>query len=671
MIRLKKRKWDTVVVGSGAAGLNAADRLWQYGVRDLALVTEDMNAGTSRNTGSDKQTYYKLSLAGETRDSVRQLAKALYDGGCVDGEHALCEAALSCRAFYRLVELGVPFPHNPYGEYVGYKTDHDPCERGTSVGPYTSRSMTEVLERAVREKEIQILDGYQVIRILSRNEMLYGILCLNCKEESYELILCTNLVYAVGGPAGIYKDSVYPVSQFGASGLAFEAGVCGKNLTEWQYGIASLRPRWNVSGSYMQVIPRVISTDANGREEREFLLDYYKSREAMMNMVFLKGYQWPFHAGRAAKGSSMIDLLVYRETCVRGRRVWLDYRNNPGSRPVEWEKLSSETRDYLVHAGADAPTPYERLCRLNSPAVSFYREHGVDLEREMLEIAVCAQHNNGGLAVDGWWQSNVEGMYVAGEAAATYGITRPGGSALNAGQVGSMRAAEAIAARKERKRVWTIREDKEMERIARERIVMGELAADRGYADAARWREATQNMSRYGAMMRNPSGICHMREEIRKDLKELLSLGKDTGQGEHIENDHNSDISVISEKADTERIHRLSQVYRYYDMRLCQKVYLDAMADYQNHGVKSRGSAIYEEEPGAPDQITIPELVTFSLDGPDGRDHDDVVQEIHYVGPEVPCECRWRPVRKLEDIRENESFEVVWKAFRESTGKNP
>ena len=48
---------NTVVVGSGAAGLNAASRLSQYGQTDIALVTEGMNIGTSRNTGSDKQTY--------------------------------------------------------------------------------------------------------------------------------------------------------------------------------------------------------------------------------------------------------------------------------------------------------------------------------------------------------------------------------------------------------------------------------------------------------------------------------------------------------------------------------------------------------------------------------------------------------------------------------------
>ena len=63
------------------------------------MVTEHRLSGTSRNTGSDKQTYYKLSLAGDTPDSVRDLAGVLFHGECVDGDLALCEAALSAPCF--------------------------------------------------------------------------------------------------------------------------------------------------------------------------------------------------------------------------------------------------------------------------------------------------------------------------------------------------------------------------------------------------------------------------------------------------------------------------------------------------------------------------------------------------------------------------------------------
>ena len=69
---------DTVVVGSGAAGYSAACRLQEMGKKSVALVTEGVNIGTSRNTGSDKQTYYKLGLGGDAPDSVRQMAENLF-----------------------------------------------------------------------------------------------------------------------------------------------------------------------------------------------------------------------------------------------------------------------------------------------------------------------------------------------------------------------------------------------------------------------------------------------------------------------------------------------------------------------------------------------------------------------------------------------------------------
>ena len=59
------------------------------------------------------------------------MADTLFAGRCVDGDIALCEAALSTQCFLKLVELGVPFPRNRYGEYIGYKTDHDPRRRAT------------------------------------------------------------------------------------------------------------------------------------------------------------------------------------------------------------------------------------------------------------------------------------------------------------------------------------------------------------------------------------------------------------------------------------------------------------------------------------------------------------------------------------------------------------
>ena len=81
MSTFKTYTHQAIVVGTGAAGYSAAINLKKNGVEDVAIVTEGINMGTSRNTGSDKQTYYKLSLSGSDRDSVRLMCENLFNGG--------------------------------------------------------------------------------------------------------------------------------------------------------------------------------------------------------------------------------------------------------------------------------------------------------------------------------------------------------------------------------------------------------------------------------------------------------------------------------------------------------------------------------------------------------------------------------------------------------------
>lgn len=195
--------------------------------------------------------------------------------------------------------------------------------------------------------------------------------------------------------------------------------------------------------TYQQVLPRYISVDADG-VEREFLPDYFDTPQQALDAVFLKGYQWPFDV-RKIDGSSMIDLIVQHETIDLHRTVYMDFRTNPSGLEHGFDGLSEETYTYLKNSGALLPTPIERLHHMNPDAIELYRAHGIDLYTQPLRIAMCAQHCNGGVAVDVNWQSSIGGLYAAGECAGTFGIYRPGGSALNATQVGSMRAAEHIA----------------------------------------------------------------------------------------------------------------------------------------------------------------------------------------------------------------------------------
>ncbi len=99
---------------------------------------------------------------------------------------------------------------------------------------------------------------------------------------------------------------------------------------------------------------------------------------------------------------------------------------------------------------------------MNPPAIELYREHGIDLERERLEIAVCAQHNNGGLKGEhlvGIQRS--AGLFPVGEVNGTHGVYRPGGVGPQrrpgrqpAGRPVHRRAADEPASRRRIPRPW-------------------------------------------------------------------------------------------------------------------------------------------------------------------------------------------------------------------------
>ncbi len=436
-----RKVYDAIIIGSGAAAYSAADWLFKKNVKNIAIITENRLSGTSRNTGSDKQTYYKLSLDGNYPDSPYKMATDICKAGCTDGEKLYLQAVNSVRCFLRLCDYGVDFPTDEFGGYPGYKTDHDNTVRATSVGPLTSKVMTQKLEEKVLGSNGTVLfDKRQVVEIITKENKAYGVVTLNTDTQCFEIFAAKNVICATGAPACVYENSVYPHSQHGMTGVMIGAGVKLCNFTQWQYGMASVDFRWNVSGSFMQVVPRFVSVDENGAD-REFLCDVFADSTEMFDSIFLKGYQWPFSFERL-EASSRVDIAVHNEI-RQGRKVYLDYTQNPTEFDIDL--LGDEARGYLLANNAVAATPIERLALLNPKAIDVYARQGINLYTEKLRIAVCAQHNNGGVNTSNSYETDVEGLYAIGEAAGTFGLARPGGTALNDTQVGGLLCANHIA----------------------------------------------------------------------------------------------------------------------------------------------------------------------------------------------------------------------------------
>jgi len=645
---------NTLIIGSGAASLNAAVHLWNRGQKNIAIATDNWGGGTSNNAGSDKQTYYKLSLSSKTPDSPQQMAQDLFAGGCMHGDIALCEAQNSLEAFFHLVRLGVPFPHDRYGSYVGFKTDHDPLGRGTSAGPLTSHLMFEALAREVKSRGIPVFNAYEVIALLTEKQgnetRVIGAVALDknhwdTANMGFVIFNATNVVLGTGGPAGIYKASVYPESQMGSTGLALAIGAVANNLTESQYGLASVKFRWNLSGSYQQVIPRYVSAEKDGSGAREFLNDYFPDMGKLATAIFLKGYQWPFDPRKIEdSGSSLIDILVYQETVRRGRRVFLDYTRNPTGEgilsPFSLDLLDREAYQYLKNSGALQDIPFKRLEAMNRPAIDLYRDHGIDIGKDFLEIAVCAQHNNGGLVGNIWWESNIKHLFPVGEVNGTHGVYRPGGSALNAGQVGSMRAAMFIAGRYNSPPPNLGQFLYSAQTQIREKILFAETCIDkdlRGDSGILDHRERIQDrMSSCGAHIRDPVRV---KEAIKESWHQYSELQR---------------FSKVSSPED------LGAVFKNMDLCLTHALYLEAIGDYLEKGGRSRGSYLVLDRGGEKPCERLGENWRYSLNPPDSF-VSAKIQEI-FLDEKRTVQKRWVGIRPIPQA--GSWFERVWNDYR-------
>ncbi|UCD25337.1 MAG: oxidoreductase, partial [Gemmatimonadota bacterium] len=429
-------------------------------------------------------------------------------------------------------------------------------------------------------------------------------------------------------------------------GLGLRAGAIAHNLTESQFGMASVGFRWNLSGSYQQVVPRYVSTAVDGDDEREFLNAHFPDMTTLANAIFRKGYEWPFDCEKIHDhGSSLIDLLVHRESESLGRKVYLDYARNPqggdGLDAFALEMLDDEAHSYLAKSDALADTPIDRLTRLNEPAVALYRDNGIDMTSQRIEIAVCAQHNNGGLRANLWWESNLRHLFPVGEVCGTHGVKRPGGAALNSGQVGSLRAALYIVHRYDQSPMdldafQSVVEPQILECVAFcDRMCSGEKPPQ-SVTPASVVGEIQVRMSNVAAHIR-------VADRVSNGLEEAWQLARRVRR----------DLHLSSAKS-------LPVAFRAVDLCITHVMFLEALKEYLDSDGRSRGSFVVLEPDGELPTATLDDQWRFRLNETDAR-VDREVLEIQ-LDDQDQVTKQWVSTRSLPDT--DQWFEKMWREYR-------
>jgi succinate dehydrogenase/fumarate reductase flavoprotein subunit len=287
------------------------------------------------------------------------------------------------------------------------------------------------------------------------------------------------------------------------------------------------------------------------------------------------------------------------------------------------------------------------LKSLNKQAYIHYKDNGIDLSKDLLRIALCNQHLNGGVVCDIWWESSVKHLFVIGEINGSHGIHRPGGAALNSGQVGGLRAAQKIASMYNTLLALSIEEffleieDQLIDFFEIIRFCLNNMNNNEKFTPSKILELVQNRMEKYAGILRPNEGL----EGELKNIKLQIQ---------------NQD-EIIS-------IKNASELIKYFQVRdslITQYLFFSAILNYHSHYGQSRGSFLINrnELNKAVNErlVTLPKNLSSYNYIKSNLDLSDQIQTISLKNDKVNIE--WVKVR---DIPESSSwFENVWKDFND------
>ena len=246
------------------------------------------------------------------------------------------------------------------------------------------------------------------------------------------------------------------------------------------------------------------------------ILRMERRRLKRFNTLFRKGATWPVSYEHK---THIIDIALYKER-QKGGKVYLDYSRNPAG--FSFDLLAQDARvrylsEIRENLGEEKrrESPLYRLMEINPESIEWFKERGIDLVRgDLIEVAECAQHFQGGVKIDEQARTTVAGLWAAGEAAGgQHGANRPGGNALLDcqvfGKIAGVAAARSASPARGGDAAFL---NGEMERFD---TYLAGLASGEMSASALR-RSLRQIMEQRASIVRTGDGLVHGLARIRE-----------------------------------------------------------------------------------------------------------------------------------------------------------
>jgi L-aspartate oxidase len=359
--------YDYVIVGSGIAGLYTALLAQEKG--SVLILTKGSidDCNTKHAQGGIAAAIGK----GDSPELHFQDTVAA-GAGLSDPEAVRLLAEEAADRIADLINLGVPFD-TINGEVALTKEAAHTVPRILHAGGDATGEHIEVtLSRRVHLSGIKVLEHCLVTEIMVKKGMVEGVKAFDCRTGSIEEFGCRSLILATGGAGRLFK---YTTNSEVATGdgvaLAFQAGAEIVDMEFFQFHPTALR----LPG----VTPFLISEAVRGEggilrnvEGYHFMPDYTSE-------------------GELAPRDMVARSILCEMKKTHSDRVFLDVTHLP---------------PHLI------TTRFPHIYR-------FCLDHGLDITKGLIPVAPAAHYMMGGVKTNTRGETNIGGLFAAGEVACT------------------------------------------------------------------------------------------------------------------------------------------------------------------------------------------------------------------------------------------------------------
>src|SRR6056297_2066829 len=406
---------SVLVIGAGAAGARAAIELVERGIdTDELLVIGKRGHGDAHTTWARGGINGALGTHDPEDSPAIHAADTLNEGHFVNDPAKVETVTEQMPARLReLDEWGMAYSRTDDGEIDQRFFGAQSFRRTAFAGDHTGESMLNTLVDRAQELEIPYRENVMITKLLSDGEQVYGAVGFDMDSGRFVLFNTGSIVLAAGGYAAIYNRHTSRDAENNGDGpaLAYDAGA---ELMDMEF---------------VQFHPTGMAVDEDDSEWEPW------SGRLVTEAVRGEGGRLYNAEGERFMERYSPDQMELDARDVVARAIAQEVAEGRGT---------ENGGVYLDISHRDADFIRERLPRMYER----FHDLGVDMAAEAVEVAPTSHYGMGGVAVDDFGETDVDGLFAIGETmAGVHGANRLGGNSLAETVAFGVVAGERIADR--------------------------------------------------------------------------------------------------------------------------------------------------------------------------------------------------------------------------------